>query len=456
MKGKNIYKIFIVLSLMLGMIFSILIPLYQVPDEVTHLNLLYSNLGNDIYFTDYTNNYGDTTRIIGNYDEKINLDEYFSFDEKLNIIDKIKKIDIHVISYFPQTIGIIVSELFNLPILVAVTISEFFAVIFYTFICLIALRLIPIKKELMMMIMLLPMCIQQMGSFSYDMILICFSFLFISYIFYLKYKKKSIDIKDLGILVGILSVIALVKIPYVLLGLLIFILPTKKIILLDKIKKIYSKNKKIKLAFTLICVAIIVGFVLIKFLLKIDYVKVLFAFILNPIEGIKLIIRTLMKNYLYYPMSIVGYFGWLDTPVSILFLIFIIIFLLIVNLLSKDNNSKKYNLKLKERIYILSLGIFLSLIIIISLYNWTLGYLGVDNSNLSIYHYSYYMDLLNSILGVQGRYFIPVIPLFFIPFDLNLNGIKNRKIILIILQIIYYIILFTYMLIVVLKRYWLI
>ena len=52
--SKKIYSIFIILSLTFGIIFSILIPLYQVPDEETHLNLLYSYLGNDIDFSEFT------------------------------------------------------------------------------------------------------------------------------------------------------------------------------------------------------------------------------------------------------------------------------------------------------------------------------------------------------------------------------------------------------------------
>ena len=454
--SKKIYSIFIILSLTFGIIFSILIPLYQVPDEETHLNLLYSYLGNDIDFSESVNDFGDTERIITNYNEKVNLDNYLNFNEKLNILDKINKIDIHIIRYFPQTIGILISELFNLPVLISVTISEFFSVIFYTIICLITLKLMPVKKQTMMMIMLLPLCIQQMGSFSYDVVLISFSFLLISYIFYLKYDKKEINIKDLIKLFSILLIIALVKIPYVLLGLLVFILPKNKINLISKINKLYEKNKKIKLVITLIIVISIINIITFKYLLKISYIKALLAFIINPFDGIQLIIRTFKVNQLYYPMSIVGYFGWLDTPVSIWFLNFVVFCLLTVSILSKDtnkDNNTKNNLKIKERIYVLCLGIILSFIIVISLYSWTLLYLGIDNSNLSIIDYSKYFTYIRTVLGVQGRYFIPIIPLFLIPLDINIK-IKKKKIILTLIQIIYYIILFIYMLLIILERYW--
>ena len=120
--------------------------------------------------------------------------------KKLDILDEFRGISIKTIRYLPQTIGMTISELFNFPIIFAVTLSEFLAVIFYTFICYLALKKIPIKKEVMMLIMLLPICIQQMGSFSYDMMLNCFSFLFIAYIFHFKFEKERITTKDLFLL----------------------------------------------------------------------------------------------------------------------------------------------------------------------------------------------------------------------------------------------------------------
>lgn len=101
MEKKKIYIIFIYLSLFLGFIFSILIPLYQVPDEETHINNLYSYLGYNIEFNEENNEYGDTIRIIRDYDEKVDLENYVDLNKKLNIINNIKKIDIHIIRYLP-------------------------------------------------------------------------------------------------------------------------------------------------------------------------------------------------------------------------------------------------------------------------------------------------------------------------------------------------------------------
>lgn len=451
LKKLNIYKVFVALSLILGFIFSILIPLYQVPDEETHINLLYSHLGYDIEFSEETNEYGDTIRIIRNYDEKVNLDSYVDFSQRLDVVDKIKGFSINIIRYFPQAIGISISEIFNFPIILAVTLSEFLAVIFYTFVCLLALKKMPIKKEVLMLIMLLPICIQQMGSFSYDMILNCFSFLFISYIFYFKFEKQSITTKDLFLLLGILGVITIVKIPYVLLGLLIFIIPKEKITLLNNLDSFFENKKILKLI--LIVLALIIGcFLFFKVAINISYIKVLISFIVTPVAGSLLILRTIVNYVDFYAISIVGYFGWHDTPVSMLPGIFVFACLLIVNFLSSPQDEKN-KLKFKERAALFIFGIIFSIIIMISLFDWTIGYLGTNTSGFSISDYSNHIVSTVAILGVQGRYFIPILPVLIIPFDFN-KEIKNKKLILTITQVIYYVIIFIYMLIVIMKRYW--
>lgn len=450
-KKISIYKIFVSLSLIFGFVFSILIPLYQVPDEETHINMLYSNLGYSIEFSEETNDFGDTSRIIRNYDEKVNFDNYINFSQKLNIIEKVKKINVNTIRYLPQTIGIVISELFNLPIILSITLSEFLAVIFYTYICFLALKKMPLKKEVMMVIMLLPICIQQMGSFSYDMMLNCFSFLFIAHIFHFKFEKESINTKDLLLLLGILGVIIIVKVPYVLLGFLIFILPKEKITLLKKVKTFF-KNKRI-LKLVLVSLTLVISFFLFfKIVINISYIKVLLSFLITPIAGILLLLRTIVNYIDFYAISLVGYFGWHDTPVSILLGIFVVVCLLIINFLSspKDEN---YKLKFKEKSALFVFGVIFSIIIIISLFDWTIGYLGTDTTGFSITEYANHIASIDAILGVQGRYFIPILPLLIIPFDFN-KKIKNKKTILTIIQIIYYVIIFVYMLVVILKRYW--
>lgn len=449
-KEDKIYKYFAILSLFLGIIFSVLIPLYQVPDEEVHINEIYKFLGEDIDFSEETNGFGDTERIIRNYDEKVDIDEYMALDNKINIINKVEKIDIHLIRYLPQTIGILISELLELPIIFSVTLAELLAVVFYTLLGILTLKLMPIKKEVMMMIMLLPICIQQTGSFSYDMMLNSLSFLFIAYIFNLKLVKHKVDNKDLIKLLLLILSITLIKVPYILLGLLIFIIPLKQIEIINSVKKLINTKSKKIIAILFVLLLIVVGVIIVT---KISYVKVIIAFIVNPIDSLKLLFRTLMEHLGFYVISIIGYFGWHDTPVSIFFGIFIILSMFVINFLSKE----KYNdemLSKKENIYIFVLGILSCLITVISLFEWTINYNGIDTSNFTLRDFSYYIKNTYDILGVQGRYFIPLLPLLIIPINIKIKK-ENKKQVLKIVQIIYYLILFIYMFVIIINRYWL-
>ena len=444
MKKKKIYLIFIILSLVFGIMFSILIPLYQVPDEETHINSIYSFLGEEKNFLSETEYYGDTSRITNNYQEKVNLEKYFDFSKKINVLEEVKFVDFHIVRYLPQTIGIIISEIFNFPIVVSITLSEILAVLFYTTICLIALKKMPIKKEILMMIMLLPMSVQQMGSFSYDMILNAFSFLFIAYILHLKLEKEKIKNIDLIKLIMMIGIIAIVKIPYILLGLLIFTLPREKIFFLSKFKK-----KKINwLLFMLI--TLLFGIVFYKYLITISYVKVILAFVLNPVGGVKLILRTILHSIKFYITTLLGNFGWFDVPVFNGFYVFIIFSILFVSLLS---NYDKKIFNQKEKLFILIFAIIFFFIIMISMFDWTLYYNGINTSNFTILDYTNYISSLKYILGVQGRYLIPIVPLLLILINFDIN-IKNKSKILMLYQYLYYVVIFVYMFIVILNRYW--
>jgi len=127
--------------------------------------------------------------------------------------------------------------------------------------------------------------------------------------------------------------------------------------------------------------------------------------------------------------------------------------MLIINFLSKEkyNNNK---LSRKDNMYVFGLGLFSCVITIISLFEWTLNYNGINTSDFVLSDFSYYIKNTYDILGVQGRYFIPLLPLLIIPINLKIET-KNKKEILIITQIIYYLILFIYMLIIIINRYWL-
>ena len=445
-------KIFFIVSMAIGVMFSILFPLYQVPDELVHINMMYSELNMDVDFYEETNHFGDTARIIANYDEKVKINSYFDFNKKLDISDNYSIPKITIIKHFPQAIGMIISEVLSLPIVVSITIGEICAVLFYSYVGSLTLKKMPIKKEVMMMIMLLPICIQQMASFSYDAVLLPICFYLIAYILYLKFDKDIIYLKDVLIILLLLCIIAIIKIPYVLLELLIFIVPLKKTNVYDLIIK---NKKKVIVISTLIFALLII--VLIAILNKISYGRVLLSAIIYIKNSLFLILRTLWRYKFGYLKELTGDFGWFDTPTAIWYTIFIFLSILFVSVINYDKNESAVSnpFTKKDVIYIYSVGIVMVIIVMLSMLEWTLHINNLGSiDGISIKKFKDLFINMSLIEGIQGRYFVPIIPLFLIPIYNKKITIKLKKFNISLFLIFYYLVLVIYMMIVVLYRYW--
>lgn len=462
-KNFNINKIFVLMASATGIITSILIPLYQVPDEQTHINMIYEERNIKAEFQNSISKLTGAENVATNSEKKVKISKYFDLDNRIHIKNNLNFPKITLIRHLPQSVGMIIGELLHLPVFMYSMICELFALAFYIFICNIALKKIPIKKNMMMMIMLLPVAIQQMSSFSYDVVLNSFCFLLIAYILELKYNNEIITNKTVLKLLLILIVIAICKIPYVLLGLLIFILPIKNVKLTFfknelTYKKVKEKISKHKLISTIL-ISILIIFILllfIKILLKIDIGRVLIASVINLKNTMVLYKKTLNIYALYYLDTISGNLGWFDTKFPILLQIYIYISLFVVVFYkSKKEELSKSFLKSKDIIIFYAVAILLIYIIILSMFEWTLMCSNVINYNaLSVSDYANYFKILPYIGGVQGRYFLPVLPLILLP--LNSKKITNfvNKLSPLLYQILYYIILFTFMIVILLYRYW--
>lgn len=456
----KIEKVFLILSIFWGIVFSVLFPLYQIPDELTHINMIYEEFNLDVKFQNINDSYGDTGRMIRNYDEKVDLNEYFDLSKKVEMSADFEIPNISFIRHFPQGIGLIICSFLNLPVFLTITVAEFLAVLFYAIVCYFALKLIPVKKEMMMLVMLLPMCIQQMGSFSYDVVLLSVCFLFISYVLYLKFVKEKIIISDLIKLFILLGIIAMVKIPYVILGGMLILLPLSKFDLNLKIVRIDGMwiNRHRKVILIILALLIVpINLLILKALKSIGYGRILLASVKAGFSTIDLLKNTVSVYGKSYLIELTGEFGWLDTPVSIIFSIFVLFSMVLVSFFEANENKKQENLFKKwESIYLFFLAVIMCSIIILSMFQWTLYVTGIPNSeNLSIMEYISYIKIIPVIGGVQGRYFIPIIPLFLLPlFSTIINKIfskMNFKFYL----LIYYVVVFIYMFIIILNRYWL-
>ena len=89
-KNTSINKIFIICASVIGITFSILYPLYQIPDELTHINMIYSERNLNINFINVNQNYGATEDIATHPEKTINYNKYFDLSKKIDYGFKFK------------------------------------------------------------------------------------------------------------------------------------------------------------------------------------------------------------------------------------------------------------------------------------------------------------------------------------------------------------------------------
>ncbi|MEI8198934.1 MAG: DUF2142 domain-containing protein [Eubacteriales bacterium] len=304
--------------------------------------------------------------------------------------------------YFPATFGITVARLLNLSSGAVFYAGRICNLLFFAFAGFFAIRKIPFGKMILFVAGMLPMTMQQVSSYSYDAVVYGLAFLFISYCLHAAFDDTELRRTDIFILCILGALLAPAKAVYVCLCLLVFLIPNERF----KPLKMYSvKHRKAK------CITAILGSAALSFLffnllnIMTNYVKIdtnvlsygtvpgyTASFLLSHPGKLFMIIRlTLLNNSSYYLESMLGKFlGWLvlDVPSIYMYGFF---GLLILSTIKID--QEKVFLTHKHKILILGiLGSVFALVCAAMLLSFT-------------------PMTENSVLGVQGRYFLPVLPL---------------------------------------------
>lgn len=395
---------FIVLASLFGLIYSFTITRWQIPDEHTHL------------------------RMIGEGFNNLNYAE-IGAGTNYSIVDLLPKgISKEFIRHFPAAIGILFGILLNCSSYWIIQLGELFSLAFYIIICNQALKLTPIKKTLFEVVMLLPMCIQQASSINYDSVLMPLSFFYIAYILYLKFEKQQIVVKDFVILGTVLTTVAVIKLPYGVMGLMLLILPWEKINFGLKMKKINNISKSLRVygGGGMLAVLILSGLYILR---NYYYVKLLITSIMYIPRTIQIFLNTLETRGDFLLRSLLGNFGILDTPIP-WFLAMVIFSILVCSTLMKipsnikTENEKKFSW-FDKSVIIVSV-ILMVYMVSISMISHTVGLLKLDYmDNNTVQGFKQILNTISFIDGLQGRYYIPLLLPFLILFP-DLFEVKKK------------------------------
>ena len=131
------------------------------------------------------------------------------------------------VSYLPQAVGIKIARMFTGNVAKFFYAGRFGNFLASMLLCLWAIYLIPFGERILLLAMAFPMSLQEMASMAPDGFTIALSMAFFAYVFRLRCSEGKVGKKEMAV-IGLMGIVlALCKIVYVALLLLVFLLPEK-------------------------------------------------------------------------------------------------------------------------------------------------------------------------------------------------------------------------------------
>lgn len=429
-------KFFVYCALIVGILLITIIPPFQSPDEDSHFKKAYVVSRGQLFPTSQNGIVGyeipvnmityinEKLTYIGNRDKKYTYSEEI-VDDKLPkdysevVFQKFSTAEVTPIAYIAPATGIIFSKITtkligmdNISVVTMLHFARAFSLLLYIYLVYLAIKMTPILKKTFCVIGLLPMSLALAVAISYDSVLIALSLLSTALILKLIFDDdvKKVTYKYL-IAFGIIAFILLsIKTIYITVLIPLIFIPKEKYD--GKIKEIIK------------CFGIMIAIAIVLYMInKIPLINLqrnatennsgeqLKYIITNPISYLKTLIKTMFFNRNFYFSGMIGMFGLIDTYVPTVYIVMYSLSAIGVILSDFSICPVKFNWKYKSLAALGSVAticaVFTGLYIL-----WTSMELGVG---------------AETITGVQGRYFIPIIPLAMIVFSNSI--LKKNKII---------------------------
>lgn len=296
------------------------------------------------------------------------------------------------VSYIPQSIGILLARVFTDRLATVYYMGRLFNFLSAFALSVFALKKIPFGKKILFVIMVFPMTLQEMISLSPDALLNSLSFAFIAFILDCAYVKPQISKKDILIIGTMLSMISLCKVVYLVALFIVYIIPSDK---LDK-KDRYCLKVFVPLLAVALSLSSLVGSAYTLANSHASYggdrnaMEQVKFILTHPFSYMRIFARTLVVETPWWIITCIGSsLGWLNIKTSfIVYFSFGTMFLF----LSAWRNDIPVQIRKKDTLLFVLTFLAGVILILTSLY--------VQWSSLRA----------NMISGVQGRYFIPLLP----------------------------------------------
>ena len=327
--------------------------------------------------------------------ENIKIDEEVVYNKDDTFFYKNPNYDINPIGYIPSIIGVKLGELYKQNPIVVHWWARAFGLFAYLLIVFFAIRIMPVHKNVMMLVALAPMSLYQASSVTYDTLCNASTFLMIACILKWLWQKEEVTIRELGLFFLALVLQVFSKAGYYFIPFLLLAVPSKKF---------SFSYAKIILVVLILAIIKLPSITWSTYLHSSHYPAgesfqrdFSFGFSQNlsfHLHNIPGMIGDLLNNIAGkgkdWIIGAIGKFGYSYTPLP-QFWVFMYVLVLLV--MATIDNDPLYKLSRMQRL-ISALVLLVSLgALIAGLY---LNFSPIGNSMM---------------FGVQGRYFIPILPL---------------------------------------------
>ena len=323
------------------------------------------------------------------------------------------------LAYVPQAIGISVARLLGLNTVCLLYFGRFCNLIFFVIMLYLSMKRIPFGKEVLLGVAVLPMTLHLAASFSYDVMILSCMFLLTAVCLDLAYEKEQVRVRDIVLLAVLAAVAGPCKMVYApMLGLCLLI-PMRKF---GKVRNWFISAFAVGTAWAM-AMYLVNSQVIATYAAATEadsYVEwageagfSMSLLIHNPVLLVRMFYQTLLWNAKDMHITMIG--GWLGNLDQVLDVPYLAVwaFTLCLIGLALKIPGEQIRMNMRQRV-------------------WS-GFLCAACGGLTMLSMLIAWTPVSSrvILGVQGRYFLPFLPVLLLALKnrtVDLTKDKNRSI----------------------------
>lgn len=313
------------------------------------------------------------------------------------------------LGHLPQAVGIALARILGMNCLGLAYMGRLFNLLFYVGLTFLAMKRLPFGRGVLFGVALLPMTLHLTGSMSYDTVILSLAFYFTAVVLDLAYGREKVRVRDVLTLMAVMAVLGPCKMVYAVLMGLCLLIPVRK----------FGGWRNYLLSAAAVLAAFVIAMVLVNSRTIITYATDTNSYVVwageagysfrqllsDPGLFLTMLYNTVVWQAEYYHLTMIGaYLGNVDTVLDVPYLI---VMLFSLGLLGLSFQTPGETLKIAKGqrilIWLVCLGCVLA-----TMFSMLLAWTPVSSKVIS---------------GVQGRYFLPFLPVL-------LMSLKNDFVVL--------------------------